>query len=152
MSRRGGVTLVVMLAAACARRPAPDDLPGPTARAEFGVFYGGQVQEREQIPLELDRTRQSQGFRLDFDGPLSREVTVSWELDMPGDTRGVRDVRGRAGRGRLVKLDEVRVPAGRTRFDQTIELGPDDSLGTWNIRVRVDGEIVIDRPFEVVRP
>ncbi len=152
MSRRAAAPLVALLALACARRSAPDDLPGPTAHAEFGIFYGGQVQERDRIPLELDRTRQSQGIRLDFDGPLPQEVTVSWEIDMPGGTRGVRDAQGRAGRGRLVKLDEVRVPAGRTRFDQTIEFLADDPVGTWNIRVRVDGEIVIDRPFEVVRP
>jgi len=152
MNARGGVALAALLVLGCGRRPAADGLPGPTARAEFGIFYGGQVQERDQIPLEPDRTRQRQGIRLDFDGPLPREVTVSWEIDMPGDTRGVRDARGRAGRGRLVKLDEARVPAGRTRFDQTIELLPDDPMGTWNIRVRVDGEIVIDRPFEVVRP
>lgn len=141
-----------LLSLSCARRETVDALPGPAARAEFGVYYGGQIQERERIPLELDRTRQIQGFRIDFDAPLAREVIVAWELDMPGSTRGIRDVKGRIGRGRLIRHDEARVPAGHTRFDQTVYFAPKDPLGVWNIRVRVDDEIVIDRPFEVVRP
>ncbi|MBN2193139.1 MAG: hypothetical protein JW751_10015 [Polyangiaceae bacterium] len=153
MTLRGATAILALaLEVACSRHEMRDDFPGPTARAEFGVYYGGQVQERERIPLEHDRTRQTQGVRLWFDGPLAKDIVVSWEIDMPGNTRGVRDVHGRVGRGRLQKLDEFRVPAGRSRFDQELVFRPSDPLGTWNIRVRVDGEIVIDRPFEVVKP
>jgi hypothetical protein len=110
------------------------------------------VQEREQIPLVIDQTRQSHGIRIEFDEPTTEELTVSWELDMPGTTRGVRDERGVRGRGRVVKYDRAIVPKGRSRFDQTLVFEPDDPTGVWNVRVRVAGRIVIDRAFEVVRP
>ena len=142
----------IALAAACQPHPPADPFPGPVKAAEFGIFYGGQVQERDVIPLELDRAKQSQGIRIDFDAPLTVPARVTWELDIPGTTRGVRDLAGRRGKGRLVKLDEALVPVGRGRFEHEIVFRPDDPVGMWNLRVRVDGRVVIDRPFEVRPP
>jgi len=118
-------------------------------RAQFGVFYGGQVQERKEIPFELDRAKQEHGFRIDFAQPLAEGITVSWEIDMPGSTRRVRDRRGRLGKGRLVKLGEAVVSAGRKRFDQLLPFQPGDPLGLWNIRVVLREQVLIDRPFLV---
>ncbi len=152
-SRRGlliaallGVTL------ACERPPPKDDFPGPVRSAEFGIFYGGQVQEREHIPLVVDQTKQSHGIRIDFDHPTTEELTVSWELDMPGTTRGVRDERGIRGKGRLIQHGQAQVPKGRARFDHILAFRPGDPVGVWNVRVRVADQIVIDRAFEVQRP
>jgi hypothetical protein len=143
------VTSVVL---ACQTKPSGDPFPGPVRNAEFGVFYGGQVQERDQIPLVVDQTKQSHGIRIEFEEPLKEELTIHWELDMPGTTRGVRDERGVRGRGRLVKHDQAIVPRGRSRFDQVLGFEPGDPVGMWNVRVRVEDQVVIDRPFEVVRP
>jgi hypothetical protein len=133
----------------CKQEPPRDEL---VARAQFGVFYGGQVQERQEIPFVLDRTKQTHGIRIDFARPLPQALRVSWELDMPGSSKRVRDRAGRIGGGRLVKLQEVLVPAGRTRFDQMLPFEPGDPLGTWNIRVLVEDQVVIDRPFLVFSP
>jgi hypothetical protein len=122
---------------------------GLVAEAKFGIFYGGQVQRREQIPFELDRAKQQHGIRIDFAERLERSVKVAWELDMPGSSRRIRDSRGRVGKGRLVKLEEATIPAGRQRFDRLLHFQPGDPLGTWNIRVLVEQEVVIDRPFLV---
>jgi len=131
---------------ACESAPAEQKL---VQRAQFGIFYGGQVQERKEIPFELDRSKQEHGFRLDFAQPLREKAKVSWELDMPGSTRRVRDRRGRLGKGRLVQLGEAVVSAGRRRFDQVLPFQPGDPLGMWNLRVVARDQVVIDRPFLV---
>lgn len=118
-------------------------------RAQFGVFFGGQVQEREEIPLDFDRSKQLQGFVLEFREPLPAPVVVKWEIDMPGTGRGVRDAEGRRGKGRLTKLGQAEARVGTRRFDMPMPFVPGDSIGTWNIRVTVDGRSVIDRPFLV---
>jgi len=120
--------------------------PRPVVSAEFGVFFGGQVQERQQIPLIVDHTHQLLGFRLRFPAPLSRPMALSWEVDRPAP-KAARNAAQRA-----VQLFEGTVPVGSTQFDQRLDFAPGDPLGTWNIRVRVDGEIVIDRPFLVTPP
>jgi len=123
--------------------------PGLVAEAKFGVWFGGQIQEREEIPFELDQGKLRLGMRLDFARPLPREMVVRWELDMPGSSRRVRDRKGRIGKGRLVRIAEATVPAGRERFDQLVPFEPGDPLGTWNIRVTFDEHVVIDRAFLV---
>ncbi len=137
---------------ACQTKPKEDPFPGPVKEAEFGIFYGGQVQERDQIPLVVDQTKQSHGIRIEFEKPTTEEPTISWELDMPGTTRGVRDERGVRGKGRLVKHDQATLPRGRARFDRVLGFEPGDPVGMWNVLVRVEDQIVIDRPFEVLRP
>jgi hypothetical protein len=140
-----GATLACTLVT-CESRPTGEKL---VQSAQFGVFYGGQVQERKEIPFELDRSKQEHGFRIDFTRPLARDLEVSWEINMPGSTRRVRDRRGRLGRGRLVKLGEAVVVAGRKRFDKLLPFEPGDPLGLWNIRVVVHEQVLIDRPFLV---
>jgi hypothetical protein len=122
---------------------------GPVASASFGVFFGGQIQERQEIPLVMDRAKQSLGFRVEFPEPLQQPRSIHWELDMPGAGRRVRDAQGRIGKGRLTKLGEAKARVGLARFDQELPFTPGDSIGTWNVRVLVDDEIVIDRPFLV---
>lgn len=112
----------------------------------FGVLWGGQVQSRGTIPLELDRSRQRVGFRLDFAAPLAAESTIEWELEMPA-TR-LRP----APTGRITRLGEARVPAGRRRMEQETPFEPGDAPGAWRVRVKAGGEIIVDRGFEVVAP
>lgn len=131
-----GVLLCLALAAACDRPKAPR---GPLERAELGVYFGGQVQERREIPFNLDRSAQSQGFRLTFREPLTRPVEVRWEIDRPAPR----------GRGRAVELGDARARIGQTVLDQEIVMKPGDPLGTWNVRVFVDGELVIDRAISI---
>jgi hypothetical protein len=40
--------VLVLGTVACRERAAPE---GIVQRAQFGIFFGGQVQEREQIPF-----------------------------------------------------------------------------------------------------
>lgn len=133
------------------RRPASSEQE-LVERAQFGVFYGGQVQELDEIPFIIDRARQSHGFRLEFPRPLPQPVTVEWEVDMPGTSWGVRDGQNRIGQGRLVKLDRAIVLGSRSRFDQVLDFRPGDPLGTWNIRVLMEGRLLIDRSFLVYDP
>ena len=106
------------------------------SEAEFGIFFGGQVQERDEIPFELDRARQIHGIRLAFAKPLERDLVVRWELDMPGPERDA---------ARVVRLGEAPLRAGQTRFEQVVPFSPGDRLGVWNVRVIVDNELVLDR-------
>jgi hypothetical protein len=119
---------------------------GLVERAQFGIFFGGQVQEREQIPFELDRAKQVHGFRLEFREPLTTNMTVRWELDMPV---GERSAGSRHGNNRRVKLGTATARAGQKRLEQLLPFEPQDALGTWNIRVLAGDELAIDRPFLV---
>jgi hypothetical protein len=117
-------------------------------RAQFGIFFGEQVQEREQIPFELDRTRQMQGIRIDFTEPLSRPLKVTWEINRPLSRRthaGSKPGTKAPGGDRVVELGEAEANAGQTRFDQLLPFKPGDPLGIWNLRVVVDQEVAIDR-------
>ena len=139
------LSLIGLLASGCAR-PEP---AGLVASARFGVFFGGQIQQRKEIPLILDRAKQTQGFRIEFSQPLSTPVEVHWEIDMPGAGRRVRDIHGRIGKGRVTKLGQDTARAGLSRFDEELPFAPGASIGTWNIRVTVEDAVVIDRPFLV---
>jgi len=145
--RRGSAWLVVLLLPGCEdARP-----PEPHLSGEFGIFFGGQIQERRDIPFELDRSQQIQGFRVDFGAPLVREATVRWWIDRPEvAVRGKK--RGGTGGSpdeEETGAEEARVPRGQTRFEHTVPFAPGDPLGLWNVRVLVDGKVAIDRPFEV---
>jgi hypothetical protein len=134
--------LLCGLGSACAKKAERSTV----ARAQFGIFYGGQVQERRELPLELDRNKQRQGFHLEFRPALPRATEVSWQLDMPSPTR-------KAGAGmRVTQLGRALVREGSTSFDQTLEFRSSDVPGTWNIRVLVGDELAIDRPFLVYDP
>jgi hypothetical protein len=128
---------------------APTAFSEPRAVGEFGVFYGGQIQERQELPLELDRTRQLQGFRLRLEPPPNRALEVRWELGLPGAGRLVPDSQGRRSRARRVQLGQARWRPGELNFEQALPFSPGDPLGLWNMRVLVEGRVVIDRPFLV---
>jgi hypothetical protein len=120
--------------------------------AQFGVFYGGQVQERDEIPLALDPAKQRQGFRITESPPPIEPLEVRWELGKPGRGRRVADSQGRKARPRYVQLGRAHFRPGEAVFEQAISFAPDDPLGLWNIRVLVGDDVVIDRPFLVFDP
>lgn len=149
MSSRGlGVWLALGLAplAACT---APNQAAAPGIHAEFGIFYGGQVQQRDEIPLSLDAARQRQGFRLTLSPPPQQALEVRWELGKPGQGRRVPDSQGRRARPRSVQLGRAHFRAGEAVFEQALAFLPDDPLGLWNIRVLLGDRVVLERPFVV---
>lgn len=117
--------------------------------AEAGLFFGGQVSERTDIPFELDQTRQTQGFRLSFAKPLPRAARVTWELDVPGGTDASRTT---GSVSRTQRSETALVPQGAQSFEQRLTFAPTDHTGTWNLRVRFDSVVVLDRPFRLVVP
>ena len=114
------------------------------AKVTFGVFFGGQVQQRDRIEFELDTTKQTQGFRVELTPPAERARKVSWELTKP------ERARNRAGAN--VTAGDALLPAGQAVFEQDIEFSPGDPLGLWNIRVLLDDQLLLDRPFLVYEP
>jgi Domain of unknown function (DUF3859) len=115
--------------------------PAGVKEAEFGVFFGGQLQELKQIQKELDPARQKYGFRLTFAEPLVRDAKVDWEISLPG---------GDKGGPRPAMVGETKVKAGEGRLDVPLSFRPSDPLGDWHAKVMVDGRVVIDRDFAVV--
>ena len=116
----------------------------PGAVATFGVLYGGQIQQKREIPFELDPARQTQAFRVTLDAPAPSPLRVAWELSKPG----------RGGRKPTTKLEEAHLATGETLFERTLPFAPGDPTGLWNLRVVLtlpDGRetLVLDRPFEV---
>ena len=145
--RRGApLGSALVLLAACA---APESAGVPSVRAEFGIFYGGQVQERDEIPLSLDAARQRQGFRLTRTPPPAEALEVRWELGKPGQGRRAPDSQGRRARPRPVQLGRAHFRAGEPVFEQALPFAPNDPLGLWNIRVLVGDRVVLERPFVV---
>lgn len=124
----------------------PKEKPNDTLveRAVFGIFFGGQVQERHEIPFEIDRRKQTQGLRVDFHQTLSRDVPVRWEWDRPAP-RGKRPTRT----SRVTELGHGVAPTGSKRFETQLELAPGDPLGEWNVRLFVDDRLVLDQRFLV---
>ncbi|HVU01806.1 MAG TPA: hypothetical protein VHE30_08640 [Polyangiaceae bacterium] len=140
-----GAAALVLLA--CQRPPAPS--PGPTAK--FGIFFGGQIEERREIPFELDTAKQTQGFRVEFGGPLPREESVEWTITRPPMPKRRAPRKAQAEpeppRGPITGMERVR--AGESRYERRLDFTPGDPLGLWNVRVVADGRVVLDRPFEV---
>jgi hypothetical protein len=125
------LVLAFITSAACARRDAEADV---VARAEFGIFYGGQVQERREVSMPSDRPRPTIGFRLTMASPLRESLPVNWEVDMPGPAER-----------RVQSVGETRVAEGQSSFDQVIPVPQNAALGTWNVRVQIGERLVIDR-------
>lgn len=144
--RRGNAAAVlaftVALSSGCSRTEEPPERLG---RAAFGVFFGGQVQQRQHVPFELDPAKQTVGFRIDFSEPLKQDVKVEWALELPPGSRG----RNAAGRQDAGRRGRAHARAGQERFEKVLPFEPGDPLGLWNVRVVVEGKVLIDRPFEV---
>jgi hypothetical protein len=138
-----GALLTLGLALGCR---APNE--SPTASAEFGIFYGGQVQERDAIPFELNRAKQRIGFRVVFAAPLADATQVQWELSRPGK-RDARQLPVSRPDRRVTEFGSATLPAGEQRFEQELPLRPGDPLGLWNLRVVATDQVLIDRPFTV---
>lgn len=130
--------LALVAAGACSRKP-----ESPVAEAKFGVFFGGQVQELEQIKKELDPARQRHGIRLRFRAPLAHDAKVGWELSLPTTDKGGP---------RAAIVGEAPARAGETQLDVPLTFRPSDPLGLWHAKVTFDAETVIDRDFSVVAP
>ena len=118
-------------------------------RAAFGVFFGGQIQDRQELPFELDQTKQRVGIRIDFRAPLAHSVSVAWEIARP--------LNGKAKRGdspadHVVEVGEAAARVGEARLDVPLSLRQGQALGAWHVRVKVDGRQVIDRDVLVFDP
>jgi hypothetical protein len=120
----------------------PEKAPG--VRARFGVFFGGDVQERDELPLIFDRSRQTYGIRLDFDEAPSSPLRVAWEIEKPGT--------GRDGGGGLVDYGEVKTREGARTLDIPLSFRAGDKPGAWRVRVTLENKSVIERSFRVVPP
>lgn len=118
--------------------------PPPEVHARFGLFFGGQVQEREEIPLIVDRARQSMGVRLEFESAPAAPERVTWELTKP------RVTKSGASAGSLVDYGEARTRAGEPVLDVPLAFREGDRPGAWRVRVALDGKTVLDRGFKVI--
>jgi hypothetical protein len=130
--------LLLGLLLGCQREPR-----GVVKSAEFGVFFGGQVQELTQIKKQLDAERQRHGFRVTFTGPLAREVQVAWEISLPATG---------ASTPRAALVGQSTARAGSSVLDVPLAFRPSDPLGVWHAKVTADAAVVIDRDFTVVAP
>jgi hypothetical protein len=115
---------------------------GLIAHARFGVFYGGQVQERQEVLRVLEPSQQSLGFRIAFRRPLAEAARIRWEVEQPGTTRDSNSVF-------VTKLGEVTAQVGQVEIDQLLRFEPGDPVGLWNVRVLVERDLVIDRAWLV---
>ncbi len=130
-----------LLLIGCPEEKPKDEL---VERAVFGIFFGGQVQERNEVPFEIDRGKQTQGIRVDFREQLTRDIPVRWEWDRPAP-RGKRATAS----SRVTELGRGVAPKGSQRFEAPLELAPGDPLGEWNVRLFVDDRLVLDQRFLV---
>jgi hypothetical protein len=139
----GRATLLLLAACAGACRTTEEGTP----RAEFGVLYGGDIQDRKQFVLELDRSKQELGLRVTFEQPVRRPLRVSWEIERPSTVRGLD-----GGFARAAEIGAVTLNAGERRADAAFAFRAGDPPGEWRIVILVEGARVLDRSFEVVRP
>jgi hypothetical protein len=137
-----------LFVAACERTPEE-----PAVRAKFGVFFGGQIEERREVPFELDPSKQTQGFRIEFPSPLTTDTDIVWKVDMPASAAPAKTGRAKNAphpeAHRTSMTGSATIHAGLSRFDQITPFEPGDPLGLWNARVIVHGKVVVDRAFEV---
>ena len=130
----------------CQAKPERDPL---VERAAFGVFFGGQIQDRKELAFELDRAKQSCGIRLDFREPLTHSARVSWEIARPLSEKASK---GDAGADRVTEVGEAAARVGEKRLDVPVLLRQGQVLGSWHVRVKVDDRTVIDREVLVFDP
>ncbi len=149
MKRRALVALVfsfVPLVPLGCSRTTEDPL---VERASFGVFFGGQIQDRKELPFELDEAKQRVGIRIDFKRPLDRAVPVRWEIERP---LGAKSRPADSSGERVVEEGESSGRVGEQRLDVPLTLRRGQVLGKWHVRVKVDGRAVIERDVLVFDP
>lgn len=117
-------------------------------RAKFGVFYGGQIQERQEIPFVLGAKQSSFGFRVQLESAARATTKIKWELSKPSSKKAKGLAVARPD-DRVTRLGTLAVPVGQERVEQRFRFEAGDPLGMWNIRVTLGDAILIDRPFMV---
>lgn len=117
----------------------------PEIKVEVGVFFGGQLQKRNQWPLILDTTRQTQGFRVTLRNPLPSEAPLAWEV-----TRPRLDSKHRLQQ--TASQYQASLPAGTTSSDQLISFDEADRPGTWRLKITLRNQPIFSGPLEVQRP
>lgn len=122
----------------CKTERGPDPL---VERAAFGVFFGGQIQDRKEMPFELDPAKQEQGFRVDFRAPLASATPVHWEVARPLSAKSAK-VDGGAS---VTEVGDATARAGETRLDLPVLLRQGQVLGNWHVRLSVQSRVVLDR-------
>jgi hypothetical protein len=137
--RLGALPFVLALLVGCRRREEQQ-----AVRARFGVFFGGEVQEREEVPLILDRARQSFGIRVEFAEPPAGAALVRWELEKPS--------AGKDGGAGLVDYGQARTRPGEPVLDIPLAFRAGDRAGNWRVRVLLGDDTLLDRAFRVVPP
>ena len=142
---RAALAALGLLLLGCPSKSPADPL---VERAAFGVFFGGQIQDRAELPFELDESKQRSGIRIDFRAPLERALPVAWEIERPLGSDSKPDLAAE----RVVEVGEASARVGERRLDIPILLRRGQVLGTWHVRVTVDGRPVIDRDVRVVDP
>lgn len=135
---KAALALALLLSCGCDAKP-----QGVVKEAEFGVFFGGQVQELKELPKQLDATRQRHGFRLTFAAPLARDIPVTWEISLPPTDKSAP---------RPALIGQASAKAGQSVLDVPLAFRPTDPLGSWHAKVTADDVVVIDRDFSVVAP
>jgi hypothetical protein len=114
-------------------------------RVEFGVPFGGDIQDRTQIPLDLEGRELA--LKVTFRAPLTRERSLSWELERPTNSRA-----SDGGMLFSAELGEARVLRGERSAEAKFSLRRGDLPGPWRIRVRLEGRTLLERRFEVTEP
>jgi hypothetical protein len=132
------VVLALGLGAGCRRQVEPDRV-----KARFGVLFGGQIQEREEIPLVLDRSRLALVVRVEWPEAPETAERVHWELAQPANPKN-------ADAGSLVAYGDARARPGEPTLDLPLAFKPGDKPGAWRVRVEVEGRTVLERSFSVV--
>ncbi len=136
--------LIAGVASACGQRSATSN---PSIKAQVGIFFGGQIQNRTEWPLVLDETRQTQGFRIDFGQVLRQPAQLTWNIVRPA----VKPRRHASSPNEsAVSSFEVTVPAGTERLDQLVRFNDGDRPGEWKLHVAVNGISVVDHSIQVV--
>jgi hypothetical protein len=142
VSFRGSLVLATLLLVACRDRD-----PDAAIRAEFGVRYGGDIQDRSTLPLELDASKQELGLRVTFPAPLARSRRLRWEFERPSAERAPD-----GGVLYAAELGETELKPGERRADAKLSFRKADRPGVFRIRVRVDERVVLERAIQVVAP
>lgn len=140
------LTLLTTQCGACNSFAPPES--SLVSSAQFGVFFGGQVQQRVEIPISPDPSQNAQGLRIEFRRPLRNATQLTWDLDFPTERSGPR---GPCSAPRKLRTETATVPIGAERFEQLLNLDPTSAPGTYNLRVMVGDEVTLDRSFRVVR-
>jgi hypothetical protein len=144
--RAFGVVTLGLTVLSCTHPSVPDPL---VERATFGVFFGGQIQDRKELPFELDPAKQQQGIRIDFRAPLARAVPVAWEIARPISAKAAK---ADAGVEHIVEVGDATARAGEARLDVPVSFRQGQVLGAWHVRVKVNASVVIDRDVLVFDP